>query len=172
MAFPLPDTNFKIYPPITIPFCCSPGQDHRTHSIIGALLFYFPMQVTLLTCSRGWQTTNRISTSPLHVSLNAKHYTSSLPQELDLLIIRYATLPCPHSLFFPASFHTPASFFTFSVHLHHLPSYQTALSYKASLALMLRTRNPVLHSRGWPTTGVRAVLEFLELSQSAGPGPY
>lgn len=67
------------------------------------------MQVTLLACSWGWQTTNWISTSPLHVSLNAKHYTSSLPQELILLIIQYATLPCPHSLFFPTSPRSPLS---------------------------------------------------------------
>lgn len=85
--------------------------------------------------------------TPSRVSLSAKHYASSLPQELILLIIRYATLPCPHSPFFSylsssTSSRIPVSFLTFPDHLHHLPSYQTSLSYKASLALVCRAWTP------------------------------
>ena len=140
MAFPLPDTNFKIYPPITIPFHCSPGQDHQTHSIIRALLFYFPMQVTLLACSRDWQTTNRISPSPLYISLNVKHYTSSLPQELILLIIQYTTLPCPHSLLFPTSPHSPLSTLlhpSFPSQFIYTTFHHTKLPYHTKLLLHL-----------------------------------
>ena len=66
--------------------------------------------------------------------------------------------PLSSLTFFPpylssTSSRTPVSFLTFPDHLHQLPTYQTALSYKASLALLLQTRNPVLHSCRWPTTG-------------------
>ena len=77
------------------------------------------------------------------------------------------------SFFFP--YHLlphPCVVLTFPHHLYHLPSYRTALSYITSFAPLRRTRNPVLQSHRWPMTGARAVLEFLQLSLSGGPGPY
>lgn len=102
---------------------------------------------SLVDAVKSSSTSPEISPTPSRVSLNAKQYASSLPQELILLIIRYATLPSPHTPFFSylsssTSSRTPVSFLTFPDHLHHLPSYQTALSYKASLALVCRAWTP------------------------------